>query len=151
MNNETLVEFAGILIAAVLAVDALLHAYWATGRNWPAPDKLTLAQLILNSNKAHLFKPRGLILLTCLLFLGALTVLARIHRLGTLGQLVPDSILQIGVLIVAAGLFLRGIAGIVWALGLAAAKSKQFYKLNLILYTPVCLVLFTAAVVVSRS
>ena len=52
---------------------------------------------------------------------------------------------------IAAGLLLRGLAGIVWALGLVAAKSKLFYQLNLILYTPVCLLLFAAAMLVAFS
>ncbi len=54
-----------------------------------------------------------------------------------------------GILAVAAGLLLRGLAGIIWALGLAASKSRLFYKLNLIVYMPVCLVLFVAAVAAS--
>ncbi|MEW9702181.1 DUF3995 domain-containing protein [Paenibacillus sp. SI8] len=149
--NEQLVEAAGILVAAVLAVDGLLHAYWATGAIWPASNKLSLAQAVLNSNKTQLFKPRGLILLTTLLCLGALIVLARIHHLGVLGDLISDSVLQLGILVVTAGLLLRGLAGIVWALGLVAAKSKLFFKLNLMVYTPACLILFAAAVVVACS
>ena len=31
--NDRLIELAGILIAVVLAVDSLLHVYWATGRD----------------------------------------------------------------------------------------------------------------------
>jgi hypothetical protein len=148
--NE-LVKLSGILVAAVLAVDGVLHAYWATGRIWPAPDKLSLVQAVLNSNKTHLFRPTVLVTLVCLLFLGALTILARVLSLGMLGQLIPDSLLQIGILVVAVGLLLRGLAGIIWAFGMIEAKSKLFYKLNLIVYTPACLVLFAAALVAAHS
>jgi hypothetical protein len=81
-----------------------------------------------------------------LLLCGALIVLARVHRLGMPGQLIPGLLPQLGILVVATGLLLRGLAGIVWALRLAASRSELFYKLNLIVYTPVCLVLFVAAV-----
>ncbi|EFH82544.1 DUF3995 domain-containing protein [Ktedonobacter racemifer] len=138
-------ELAGILVAIVLVADGLLHAYWATGRLWPAQNKLSLAKAVLNINKTRSFRPAVLVPLACLLFCGALIMLARVHYLGMFGQLIPSPLLQLGVLSVAVGLLLRGLAGIVWALRLAASRSEMFYKLNLIVYTPVCLVLFVAA------
>jgi hypothetical protein len=75
-----------------------------------------------------------------------LTVLARVHHLGMLGQFFPDLLLQLVTLAVATGLLLQGVAGGAWALGPVAVRSRLFYKLNLMVYTPVCLVLFVAAV-----
>lgn len=141
--------WAGFLIAAVLAADGLLHAYWATGHLWPARDPNTLSRAVLNVDIS--FATPGVFALACALVLGALTVLARVHALGTLGQLIPAPLLQFGVLVIAAGLLLRGLAGIVWALGLMVARSKLFYQLNLVLYTPVCLLLFVAAMLVVFS
>ncbi len=149
--SEHVKELAGIVVAAVLAVDGFMHAFWATGQIWPAQDQLALIQAVLNSNKTRLLRPTVLAPLAGLLVLGALTVLARVHRLGMLGQLIPGPLLQVGILAVATGLLLRGVAGIGWALGLAPARSKLFYKLNLMVYTPVCLVLFVAAVAVALS
>ncbi len=54
-------------------------------------------------------------------------------------------------LVLATGFLLRGLLGIVWALGLLPSTSELFYKLNLLVYTPACLVLFAAAIVVLRS
>mgnify|MGYP001350331966 CR=1 FL=1 len=142
-------ELAGILVAAVLATDGLLHAYWATGRIWPARDPKTLSLAVLNVDIS--FATPGVFVLACALLLGALTVLARVHHLGMLGQMIPAPLLQLGILMIAAGLLLRGLAGIVWALGLIAAKSKLFYQLNLMLYTPVCLLLLAAAVIAAFS
>lgn len=139
-------ELAGILVASVLVADGLLHAYWATGQLWPARNKLSLAQAVLNINKTRSFRPAVLVPLACLLFCGALIVLARVHHLGMFGQLIPGPLLHLGILVVAIGLLLRSLAGIVWALRLAASRSELFYKLNLIVYTPVCLMLFVAAV-----
>lgn len=144
--SQNLKELAGILVAIVLVADGLVHAYWATGRIWPARDRLSLAQAVLNINKARSFRPAVLVPLVFLLFCGALIALARVHYLGIPGQLIPSPLLQFGILVIATGLLLRGLAGIVWALRLAASRSELFYKLNLIVYTPVCLALFVAAV-----
>ena len=149
--NEHVNELAGITIAVALAFDGCLHAYWATGQIWPAPNKLSLVQAVLNTSKMRAWRPVILVPLAGLLFSGALLVLARVHRLGLLGPLIPAPLLQAGILAVATGLLLRGVAGVGWALGLAASTSQRFYQLNLLLYTPVCLVLFLAAVVVARS
>ena len=149
--SEHVKELAGIVVAAVRTVDGFMHAFWATGQIWPAHDQLALIQAVLNSNKTRLLRPTVLAPLAGLLVLGALTVLARVHRLGMLGQLIPGPLLQVGILAVATGLLLRGVAGIGWALGLAPARSKLFYKLNLMVYTPVCLVLFVAAAAAALS
>lgn len=149
--NEHVKELAGIVVAAVLAVDGFLHAYWATGQIWPAQDQLVLIQVVLNSNKTRLLRPTVLAPLAGLLFLAALIVLARVHHLGLLGQLIPGPLLQVAILAVAAGLLLRAVAGVGWVLGLAASQSKLFYRLNLLVYTPVCLVLFVAAVAAAFS
>ncbi|GHO59938.1 DUF3995 domain-containing protein [Ktedonobacter robiniae] len=147
--SQNIKELAGILVAIVLIADGLVHAYWATGRIWPAQDRLSLAQAVLNINKTRSFRPAILVPLACLLFCGALIVLARVHYLGMFEQLIPSSLLQLGTLAVTIGLLLRGLAGIAWALRLAASRSEMFYKLNLIVYTPLCLVLFVAAAAAS--
>ncbi len=147
--NERMKQRAGILVAAVLAADGLAHLYWATGSTWPAPDPKTLSLAVLNINVS--FGPQVTIPLACLLFSGALMVLARVHRLGKLGRLIPDSLLQLGVLGISAGVLLRAGAGIIWVLGLGADPSTPFYWLNLLVYTPTCLLLFAAAVAAARS
>lgn len=149
--NEHVHVLAGIVIAGVLALDGLLHAYWATGQIWPAHNKLSLVQAVLNSSNTRAFRPRNLFPLAMLLVCGALLVLARVHAFGVPGQLMPDALLQVGVVGVAIGLLARGVAGIGWALGLAPAKSTLFYRLNLLVYTPVCLVLFIAALAVASA
>lgn len=149
--NEHVQVLAGIVIAGVLALDGLLHAYWATGQIWPAHDKLSLVRAVLNSNNTRAWRPANLLPLASLLVCGALLVLARVHALGVLGQLMPDSLLQLGIVGVATGLLARGVAGIGWALGLSPAKSTLFYRLNLLVYTPVCLLLFIAAVAVASA
>lgn len=149
--NEHVQELAGIVIAGILALDGLLHGYWATGQTWPARSKLSLVRAVLNSDNTRAFRPVILLPLALLLMCGALIVLARVHHLGMPGQLIPGSLLQLGILGVATGLLVRGVAGIGWALGLAPTRSRLFYRLNLLFYTPVCVVRFIVAVAVAYS
>ncbi|MGH2494885.1 MAG: DUF3995 domain-containing protein [Ktedonobacteraceae bacterium] len=147
--NEPTKQRAGMVVAAVLAADGLLHAYWATGRTWPASDPKSLSEAVLNVN--IVFGPLNVGPLAGLLLCAALLVLARVHRLGVLGRLIPDTLLQVVIVVVAVGLLLRGLAGIGWVVGLGANPGTTFYKLNLLVYTPTCLMLFVAAVAASRS
>ena len=147
--NEQIKQLAGILIAVILATDGLFHAYWATGRIWPAPNQLALVQLVLNSNRTRAFRPAILVPLASILFIATLIVLARVHLLGIVGQLIPISLLQLGTLILAAGFLLRGLAGVVWVLGLGADRRSLFYRVNFVVYTPVCLLLFVAALIIA--
>lgn len=147
--KERTKQRAGTVVAAVLAMDGLLHAYWATGRTWPASDPQALSQAVLNSDIP--FRPVIVGPLACLLFSAALLVLARVHRLGRLGQHIPDTFLHLVIQVVAVGLLLRGVAGIGWVLGLGANPRTLFYKLNLLVYTPACLALFAATVAAARS
>lgn len=141
-------ETAAIAVAAVLGIDALIHAYWAGGRTWPARDTPTLSRAVLNADVP--FTPRVLVPLVFMLTAGATVVLAKAGLLGTpVLQWLPHWIPTAGAYTVAAGLLLRGGAGIVWALGIGASRDTLFYWLNLTAYTPICLVLCGCAFVVA--
>jgi len=126
-----------------------LNLYWATGSIWPAPDPKTLSLAVLNANFS--FAPRITVPLACLSLCGALLTLARVRRLGKLGRRIPAPVLQLGMLVVAAALLARGVLGIGWVLGLGAHPNTPFYWLNLLVYTPACLLMFTAAVAAARA
>ena len=147
--NEQNRERAGTLVAGVLAADGLLHAYWATGGVWPAKDRETLARLVLNTDRPSAFRPAVVGPLAGLLFVAASATLMRVGRLGRLGRLIPYPPRQSMVLAVAAGLLLRGAQG-VW-IALRGDPSTAFYRINLVAYTPACLLLFAAAFAASRS
>src|SRR5260370_42438420 len=121
--SEHVKELAGIVVAAGLAVDGFMHAYWATGQIWPAQDQLALIQVVLNSNKTRLLRPTVLAPLAGLPLLGALLVLARGPRPGVLGPLLPGPLLPAGVLAVSGGFFLRGVAGACRGLGPARQQG----------------------------
>lgn len=147
--NEQMKERAGVVVGTFLLVDSLVNLYWATGSIWPASDPKTLSLAVLNAN--YSFAPQITIPLACLSLCGALVTLARVHRLGKLGRLIPASLLQVGILVVTSALLVRGVVGIGWVLGLGANPKTPFYWLNLLIYTPACLVIFAAAVAAARS
>jgi hypothetical protein len=131
-------------VAAVLAVDGAMHAYWATGSTWPARNARSLSYAVLGADVP--FTLPVVLPLAVLLFTVAAAVYGRgrygrAHRLGW--------VLHTATLAVAAGLLLRFLAGIGWAFGIGAGGA--FYWLNLLLYTPLCLVLGVAAVTVARA
>lgn len=135
-----LTKRAGAVVVGVLAADGLIHVYWATGAVWPASDSRALSEAVLGMEAS--FGPAVVLPLAALLFAAASLVWGRVslgrdHRLG--------AVLQAGTLVVAAGLSLRALAGIGWALGIGVEVGSPFYWLNLALYTPLCACLAVAA------
>ena len=119
------------------------------GRHWPARDARSLAHAVLNADDPQVVRPGVLGPLAVLLFLGAVTAQARVHRLGRLGQRIPNAVLQAGILVIAASLLARGVAGLWWAV--AGDTNTTFSRLNRLLYTPACLALCAAAVAAARA
>jgi hypothetical protein len=147
--NERTKKRAGTVVATALAADGLLHAYWAMGRHWPARDARSLAHAVLNADDPQVVRPGVLGPLAGILCLGALLAQARVQRLGRLGRLIPDTVLQVGILVIAAGLLGRGVAGVRWAL--EGDVDTTFSRLNRSVYTPACLALCTAAMAAARA
>ncbi|OPC78925.1 hypothetical protein B4N89_32940 [Embleya scabrispora] len=127
----------GTAVAALLAGDALVHAFWATGATWPADSTEALSQGLLNADVP--FTPRVLLPLWALLTTAAVGIYA--HSRGRGGRLTA-----LVTVAVATGLTVRAGAGVIWALGVGADPGSTFYRLNLAVYTPVCVVFgYTAA------
>jgi hypothetical protein len=136
----------GATVAGVLAADATLHLFWATGATWPAHDVPSLSRGLLGAEVS--FAPPLLISLATVLLSAATMVvlrstLGRRHRLGGL--------LQLATIGLTVGLLARAIAGVVWALGIGADADTTFYWLNLLVYTPLCVALGFLAATVARD
>jgi 4,5:9,10-diseco-3-hydroxy-5,9,17-trioxoandrosta-1(10),2-diene-4-oate hydrolase len=137
-------EIAAVVVAAVLVIDALVHAYWLTGRTWPAADTRTLSRAVLNMEVP--FVPRVLVPLVIVLLTGAAVTLS---RAGLIGDWIPGWFATLGTIAVAAGLFVRAGAGLIWMTGIGAVRGSTFHRLNLVAYTPACIALSVAATVVA--
>ncbi|WP_214325718.1 DUF3995 domain-containing protein [Nonomuraea sediminis] len=148
MRDRTRVR-AGMAVAAVLAADAAVHVYWMTGSTWPAQDPESLSLAVLNV--VFPFTPRVLLVpLTAAVCASALMAVA-VGRPAWPARRIPARVRRLGGLLVATGILIRGLAGLVWAFGIGASPSTPFYWLNLLAYTPACLALFTAAVIATRT
>lgn len=131
-----------ILIAAVLTVDGVIHTYWATGAIWPARTPNSLSRAVLNIDGT--FTPQAVLPLAALLWTASGLVIARSRgRGGRLAALATAA--------VSGGLALRGCAGLIWATGIGTSTGTPFYWLNLLAYTPICLVLAPLALSVARG
>jgi hypothetical protein len=137
-------HIAAIGVATVLGLDAFIHVYWMTGRVWPARDARALSHAVLNVDVP--FTPRALIPLVVVLSTGCGAMLARADLVHT-G--LPAWVLATATGVVAFGLLARGLAGVAWIAGIGASRDTPFYWLNLIAYTPICLVLSVAAGIVA--
>lgn len=129
MGIRKLVAGTHILLAAV-------HIYWATGATWPATDERSLSQAVLGREVS--FAPSIVLPLAALHLLLAIAVL-RSDR-SALARLVVVGLI--------AGLAARAALGLVWAFG---DTGTAFYWLNLLLYTPACLVLLMIDVGLIRA
>ncbi|MFD8146270.1 DUF3995 domain-containing protein [Streptomyces sp. NPDC059708] len=121
----------GTALAALLAADGLAHLYWATGATWPAPDERALSLAVLGTEVS--FGPPVVLPLAALTLTAGAAVLAHSRgRGGRATRAVTGA--------VAAGLAVRGLAGLGWAAGLLPSPpGSPFHTLNLALYTPACL------------
>jgi pimeloyl-ACP methyl ester carboxylesterase len=131
------------VVASVLAVDGLVHVYWATGATWPAHDTRSLSNAVLGGTVP--FTPPVVLPLAALLF-GAAAAVYACGRPGRPAPRRPRWPLRAVTGAVAAGLLVRALAGLVWVAGVGVAVGSPFYWLNLFVYTPLCLALGVAAV-----
>lgn len=145
--KDTTRRRTGRALAALLAADGLVHLYWATGLTWPAPDERTLSLAVLGSEVS--FGPPVVLPLAALTLTGAAAVLAHAEGRGS-GPVLRAARLVTAA--VAAGLAVRGLAGLGWAAGLLDSPADgPFRTLNLALYTPACLGFGWAAARLARA
>ncbi|HEY3505986.1 MAG TPA: DUF3995 domain-containing protein [Actinocatenispora sp.] len=135
---------AAVAVASVLAADSLLHLFWAaTGSAWPASTVPALSRALLNADVP--FTPPVLLPLAGSLVAAAVLVLA---RAGLVARRLPRWLPMLGTLGVAAGTGVRAAAGLVWLV--TDDPASTFHRLNLAVYTPLCVLLCACAVVVLR-
>ncbi|MGW2672451.1 DUF3995 domain-containing protein [Streptomyces sp. NPDC001272] len=141
--DDTARRRTGTALAALLAADGLAHLYWATGATWPAPDERALSLAVLGTEVS--FGPPVVLPLAALTLTVAAAVLAHSrHRGGRVTGAVTGA--------VAAGLAVRGLAGLGWAAGLLPTPpGSPFATLNLAVYTPACLGFGWAAARLARA
>jgi hypothetical protein len=129
---------SAILAAIVLALLAALHAYWGSGGFWPGRDSESLARIVVGSPPGTPAPGPGPCWAVAVVLLGAMAVV--LGAAGLLPLPVPAGWVRGATLFGAAVLLLRGLLG--WGASLARRKTgTPYFRLNILLYSPLCLFL----------
>ncbi|WP_435971958.1 DUF3995 domain-containing protein [Streptomyces sp. Qhu_M48] len=133
----------GRAVAALLAVLALAHLYWATGLTWPAADERTLSLAVLGGVVS--FGPAVVLPLAAVE--GCASLAVAVHARGG-GR--RRGLPRLVTAVVAVGMLLRGAVGLVWIVVGRDGSGTAFPWLNALVYTPLCLVFGVAALRAAR-
>lgn len=130
-----------LLTAGVLVLIGALHVAWLFSP-WPFRSREELARRAVGVPVDKL-PPRGLTFaVAVLLGLAGYLVVGRADLVGTPG---PSWVPVVGTAGVAAVLLLRGVGGLV----VSYQRSTDFARMDLLLYSPLCLVLAACSAVVA--
>jgi hypothetical protein len=122
-----------VVLSLVLAVLAAAHAWWATGRTWPAASEPELARAVIGDGRSRMPPPWQCAAV-------ALVLLAVAIWPWVIVTWPDESIVLIGSIVIGAVFFLRGTAGYSprWR---ARSKDEPFRTRDFYLYSPLCLAL----------
>jgi Protein of unknown function (DUF3995) len=121
-----------------LVAAAGVHAAWAVGSSWPAQNRVELAELVVGTPTFPSAAATWGVVGLCLT--GAALVLAQINDLSSLRRRAPRAV-KAAVGVLAAGLLIRGVGGLVVSGGELVDATENFRRWDLILYSPVCIIL----------
>lgn len=136
---------AAALAAGFLIMIAALHIAWALGWKWPGHDEESLARLVVGGPSGMRFPSAAACGIVAVLLCVAATLVLGQQRILALP--LPRWLVQLGTAGVAAVLGLRGIGGFFDQRLRPQIKGSPFVRLNLWLYSPLCLILAALALV----
>ncbi len=127
------------LLIAVLLVLAALHAYWGLGGRWPGHDDTSMVQYVVGRTEA--MAAPGARACFAVAFAILTTAVLAAHMAGVLHiPYVPQPLVTLGFWGAATVFTGRGLAAYVPGI-FNYAKGTPFYRLNRILYSPLCLLI----------
>lgn len=134
-------------LIGVLAALALLHAYWGLGGRWPGHDEASLVERVVGRTRDM----RAPTPAACYAVAGALllaAILVWLHS-GHRPTGAAAAVVTVGFWAAASVFLVRGFAGFVPAV-FRYAEGTPFHGLNRVFYSPLCLLIAAAFVVVGR-
>jgi len=127
-------DIAAIGAAALLLAAAAVHLWWAAGRVWPAPDAGTLARAVVGPTQQAMPGAGPCAAVAALLVVAAAVMTVRAGLVGWPG---PAWVVTLGTWAVVGVLLLRGGIGLVTSL--AAGRAATYHRLDVAVYSPLCL------------
>ncbi|AGW13481.1 DUF3995 domain-containing protein [Megalodesulfovibrio gigas] len=131
-------SWAALGVASAFGALAVLHGYWALGGFWPGRDSESLARMVVGSPPGTRAPGPGPCWCVVMLLLAGMALVS--GAAGFLSLPLAPHWIQRGTLLVAIILLLRGLLGLAYSIIRRKADSP-FVKLNIILYSPLCLLL----------
>ncbi len=147
---ESLIAVIALLLAGVVGLIALLHLYWTLGGLWPGHDEQSLAQTVVGSHGIREMPPVWM-RLAVTLALGA-AALWPLMWAAIVPYGLPQTLIVLGMWVLAGVFLARGIAGFLPVFG-PARVQEPFLTLNRRVYSPLCLVIgagFAALIVMAQ-
>jgi hypothetical protein len=140
-DRSALARSAAQLAAVLLVAVGALHALWAAGSTWPFDDQEGLARTVVNVPASEMPSAALTLVISFLTWIAALLLLGRAGwwRMG-----MPSWVFTLGTWGVAAVLFGRALLG-VQSIGVDSTHGR----LDLAIYSPLCLLLAALAAVVA--
>lgn len=131
-------ELIGIGIAITLFAVAIIHIYWALGGLWPARDEASLARAVVGS-QGIVKMPNPV--LTTVVALGIFAAgLVPLIWTAQIPLYLPFDVIIVLMWALAGVFLLRGLGGLVAPI-LGIKTEPPFTRLNLWIYSPLCLLL----------
>lgn len=139
MNGTLVSAWAGGCAAALFAGIAALHGYWAVGGIWPGRDREHLARTVVGGQPGSKMPgPAACWAVAAVLVLAAATVLG---AAGLLPLPAPRNLVRGAAFLGSAVLLFRGSEGFVDRWLRPETVGSPFVRLNLWIYSPLCLAL----------
>ncbi len=139
--GESCSRAGGVAAAGTLAGLGTLHAAWAAGASWPFADRASLAAAVDGVREEQFPSAPITFGVSALLCGAAVTVLA--HEQRWAGEPL-SGVVRLGVRVIGTGLAARGLLGLLRPSLLPAGELPPFRRLNMLIYSPLCLLLGTA-------
>jgi Protein of unknown function (DUF3995) len=138
-------EGAALIASAVLLAIAALHVYWAFGGHWPGVDGESLARTVVGGPPGMRMQPPWSCLAVAVLLTVASGLLFANRGLLELG--LPRELARVGAFGVATVLLGRGSYGFFDLRMRPSIQGSRYARLNLAIYSPLCLALGTLALI----
>jgi phosphate/sulfate permease len=136
-------KIASVLACLILCLVAAIHIYWALGGYWPGHDEASLVAMVIGSGSRKM-PPVVTLLVSLSLLVGAWLVLA---IRGYLRPPWPSRLFTVAGWVMVGVFALRGTLGMFACKIRPADPGAPFEILNLIIYSPLCLVIAALIVV----